>query len=242
MNEPVTFSCAGFQEAWVAVARHLASSNWETYNVVVHIRDTTLLDQDLHAAIEVFAEEAGILGPKHVAYTIFPHNLYRMRGSAERLYQAYNRIGGLYEFTQKKAKRWGTYFRRMIKYEKEGGAVNQLQNIISAIRSRTRLYRAAYTIVTQYPGEEMVRRLGSPCLNYIAVQLSPGSPALVGLMAVYRNHDFLTRAYGNYWGLCNLVHFFANETGLNPGPLTCISSHAFVDRERTLLRQFLEEI
>ena len=242
MNKPVTFICSSFQEAWLAVSRHLASSNWEAYNVVVHIQDTALLDQDLHAEIEALAHQADVRGPKHVAYTIFPHNLYRTRGSAEQLYQAYNRHGGLFEFTQKRAKRWGTYFRRMTKYEKDGGTVNQLHNIVSAIKSRGRLCRAAYTIIIQYPGGETILPLGGPCLNYITVQINPGPPALVGLMAVYRNHDFLKRAYGNYWGLCNLVHFFAKETGLNSGPLTCISSHAFVDQQRTLFRHFLQKI
>ena len=96
----------------------------------------------------------------------------------------------------------------MTHYNGPDGTVNQLNNIIAAIRDRENLSKAAYTIVIQEPGGETVRPLGGPCLNYIAVQAEPGQagqPLTLGLLAVYRNHDFLERAYGNYWGLCNLL-------------------------------------
>jgi thymidylate synthase len=62
----------------------------------------------------------------------------------------------------------------------------------------------------------------------------------LSLMCIYRNHDFLERAYGNYWGLLNLLKFLAHETNLNVGVLTCISSHAYVDKKKTELKNFLE--
>jgi hypothetical protein len=128
----------------------------------------------------------------------------------------------------------------MTRYEGHNGPVNQLGNIISAIRGRANLSKAAYTVVIQRPGGETIRPLGGPCLNYLAVQAEPGNRRQIGLLAVYRNHDFLERAYGNYWGLCNLVRFLAKEVGGDPGPLTCISSHAFVDKKKTALRAFVE--
>ena len=92
-------------------------------------------------------------------------------------------------------------------------------------------FKAAFTLKTQYVGGESVQRIGGPCLNYIAIQLERGQIREVGFLAVYRNHDFTERSYGNYWGLCNLLHFIAEQTNSSYGPLTCISSHAYISRE-----------
>jgi thymidylate synthase len=128
----------------------------------------------------------------------------------------------------------------MTQYSGRRGDENQLDNIIAAIKTRKTRCRAAYTIVIQYPGTETTQKMGGPCLNYLTVQIDPSPPTRLGMLAVYRNHDFLERAYGNYWGLCNLVKFLAHETGMNAGPLTCVSSHAFVAEKRAKFKRFLD--
>ena len=131
----------------------------------------------------------------------------------------------------------------MTYYETDRGVQNQLKNIIEAINGRPNIYKAAYTVVIQNPGGETIRPLGGPCLNYLAVQMeSLTSGASVGLLATYRNHDFLERAYGNYWGLCNLTCCLAGETNSQPGPVTCISSHAYVDRKKRPLSSLLDAL
>ena len=240
IDEPVTVVADDFQKAWLEVVRRLYSSKWELRNLVAHVKDPGAMDGGFHQQLETFVRAQNLLGPKHVAYTIFPHGLYRRRGGRE-LFTDYNRSGGFFE---RRKTGWGTYFRRMTQYGSANGLVNQLENIISAIRDRENLSKAAYTIVIQIPGGETVRPLGGPCLNYLAIQAERGGPdgntPTLGMLAVYRNHDFLKRAYGNYWGLCNLIRFLAAECGGTPGPLTCISSHAYVDAKRTELRAFVE--
>ncbi len=239
INEPVCVVTHDFQNAWLEVVRQLMSSHWELRNLVVHIKDPSAIGQGFHDKMEAFARAQTILGPKHVAYTIFPHRLYEGR-DAVGLFTAYNRRRGLFDRIKTG---WGTYFRRMTNYEGPDRPVNQLDNIISAIRDRENLSKAAYTIVIQRPGGETVRPLGGPCLNYLAVQAEPaqsGQPMTLGLLAVYRNHDFLKRAYGNYWGLCNLLRFLAQETGGVSGPLTCVSSHAYVSGKKTALKTLVE--
>jgi len=120
-----------------------------------------------------------------------------------------------------------------------GTVVNQLENIIEAVRTRSKVCRAAYTIMIASPGGETIQPRGGPCLNYIAVQLEPRPRLVLSLLAVYRNHDFLERAYGNYWGLCNLLRFLASEVEATPGPLTCVSSHAYVSGSKTALRALI---
>lgn len=242
INEPVAISKDGFQETWLDVVRLLVGSQWETRNLVVHIRDTRLLDQSLHRRMSDFAEQLELRSPRDVAYTIFPHGLYRKGRDAAAVFHAYNRKNGMYARLHKLTNDWGNYFRRMTHYRgKDGVVVNQLGSIITAIRDRSNLSRAAYTMVIQHPGGETIRPLGGPCLNYLAVQAEP-DPFTIGLLAVYRNHDFLERAYGNYWGLCNLTAFLAQEVGAAPGPLTCVSSRAYVEGNKVALRDFVGSI
>lgn len=242
INEPLGIVYESFQQAWLDVVQRLIASQWEVRNLIVQIKNPGMYDKTLNERIDEFARNRGLLAPRHVAYTIFPEGLYRDDADAERVFTRYNRPNGLYDRLHRRKKDWGTYFRRMTHYEgKKGTVVNQLGKIINALRDRKNISKAAYTIVIQYPGGETVRPQGGPCLNYLAVQAEP-DPLSVGLMAVYRNHDFLERAYGNYWGLCNLVRFIAEEVGGTPGPLTCVSSHGYVAGDKTALRTFVESI
>lgn len=196
------------------------------------------MDQPSHTRFDSFLRTVAPISPKAVAYTIFPFNMPRSFTARARLFSKY--ISKFYPWTRSQAHSgWGTYFHRMIAYPSTTTPVNQLENIISAINDRSSTSRAAYTIVIQRPGGETVRPLGGPCLNYIAVQIKKGNPNILSLLATYRNHDFLTRAYGNYWGLCELTKFIAHETNSRPGALTCVSSHAFVADHKPALAAFI---
>ncbi len=242
INAPVSITKPCFQTAWLEVVNRLRDNQWTLRNLIVHIKSPTTFCHDFHQNMSQFAEQIGLLGPKHVAYTIFPHKLYERTDNADLLYKSYNRHNGLFDRIQKRKRRWGSYFRRMTRYETKDGIVNQIDKIIRAINDRDNVSRAAYTILIQKPGGETVRPLGGPCLNYMAVQLERNDSVQLGLLAVYRNHDFLERAYGNYWGLCNLVSFLAKETGVAVGPLTCVSSHAYVSGKKTELRSFMDSL
>jgi len=243
INSPIIITKSCFQNAWLEVVRSLIKSKWKLRNLIVHIENTATFNQDFHQKICNFTQQIGLLGPKHVAYTIFPHKLYKRKENKQELFESYNRPNGLFDRLQKRKRSWGSYFRRMINYEIKPGIIqNQLKNIIQAINTRENTSTAAYTIIIQKPGGETVRPLGGPCLNYIAVQLEPSDPVQLGLLAVYRNHDFLERAYGNYWGLCNLMSFLAKETITTSGPLTCVSSQAYVSGKKTALRSLVDSI
>jgi hypothetical protein len=242
INEPLTVIEDGFQQAWGQAVHALSRSGWELRNLVVHIRNPGLLNVEFNENITEFARGTGLLPPKHVAYTIFPHGLWRNGREATALFNCYNRPGGMFERLHRRKRDWGTYFRRMTNYERDHQVVNQLENIIHAIQNRDHLHKAAYTILIQKPGGETIRPLGGPCLNYLAIQAEPQDPPRFGLLAIYRNHDFRERAYGNYWGLCNLLGFIAAAVNGTAGPVTCISSHAFVDTGRTALKALVDTL
>ena len=238
MLAPVVIEEISFQSAWIQAVEFLKQHQWNHHNLVVHVLDTQAFDKHIHDIVASFASNNNLRSPEHVASTIFPWKQYVSSVSAIELYSRYARI---YE-RSKKARRgtWGTYFNRMIGYQASDQRVNQLQNIIDAIRLRDQVHGSAYTIIIQHPGSETIRPLGGPCLNYLAVQIVDRTQ--IGILGVYRNHEFLERAYGNYWGLCRLIRFLAQETGLSPGPLTCVSSHAYVKDQKRNLISLLEEL
>jgi thymidylate synthase len=204
-------------------------------NLTVQILDPSAFDETFHAKFDRFTRSEDLLPAKDVAYTIFPHRLYARTGGGAALYKSYNRPRGMYERVKTG---WGTYFRRLTAYlppGSDGPAVNQLKKVVDRINARDAVYTAAYHMEIAYPGNETTRDRGGPCLNYIAVQLEP-DPRRLGLLCVYRNHDFLQKAYGNYWALCNLLRFLCDETGFDPGVLTCLSSHAYTDAAGVLRR------
>lgn len=236
MDVPHLIRQNSFQSAWKEAVAFLATKNWDYHNLVVQIDNPTIIDQNIHTAVTQFCGTNGVLKPKDVAYTIFPHKLYATYSNKADLFEAYNRKGGLFDRTRRRPKHgWGTYFNRMTAYSTHRGPVNQLDLIINAIRSRRNRCRAAYTILIPQPGGETARKMGAPCLNYLAVQCKNRA---LGILAIYRNHDFLERAYGNYWGLCNLTKFLAAETSSTPGTVTCISSHAYAQKHRRALSNF----
>jgi thymidylate synthase len=245
IDEPSTIVADSFQQVWTKVVKTLAENDWERRNLMVQVKNPCAFDEGLHQNLEAFCRQVGILGPRHVAYTIFPQEFFSRNQRAEHLFNGYNRRNGLYERLQRRYARhgsWGTYFRRMTYYDGGGTPVNQLENVIRAINTRENVSKAALTIVIQKPGGETTRPLGGPCLNYLAIQAERNADTTLGLLAVYRNHDFLQKAYGNYWGLCNLLRFLARETGMVAGPVTCISSHAYVDKHKPALRAFVENL
>jgi len=239
---PTSIEQNSFQKAWLAASRYLMSSKWEARNLVVAVKDTTVLERGIHDKYTAFCRKCGLLTPKQVAYTIFPYKIARRRQGQE-LYDTYNRPHGMFERLMNiKRNVWGNYFRRFTHYEGHKGTVNQIAEIITKLNQRSRVYRSAYTMIVQQPGTETTMALGGPCLNYVAFQVEPGEQNTIGLLAVYRNHDFLKRAYGNYLGLIALQGFVCRETKTVPGPLTCISSHAYVEKKRNEFREFLESM
>lgn len=72
--------------------------------------------------------------------------------------------------------------------------------------------------------------LGFPCLSHVTFKrVASDAGHAVNMTAVYRSHHYCARALGNLLGLGQLLSFVAQESGLAPGTLTCLSSHAELD-------------
>jgi thymidylate synthase len=242
MNKPIVICENSFQIAWAQAIRKLCANHWEAWNVIVQINHPEHFNEDINNLLEYFVKinktkDNNLIPQKHIAHTIFPQRFYKYGISKDILYNKYWRFFN--RPREKPRPGWGTYFARMIKYPTPTDDIDQLGNIIKNINNRPKNYGASYTIIIPCPDRDINKTIGAPCLNYITIQTeripNHNNTKIINMLAVYRNHDFTRRTYGNYFGLCNLLKYIAHETNSQVGTLTCVSSHAFVPIYRSVL-------
>ena len=168
-----------------------------------------------------------------VTNTIFPYRLFK-RSNGLSVQAFYDKHLALYKrgkklHTKNKSK-WGNYFLRFTSFGKDGK--NQLQNIIDRINERAKKYSACYMMHVSSPDlDNNTRNMANPCLQYVQFEQQGKT---INMTAVYRNHDFNTKALGNYIGLSRLLEFVCDQTGCNVGSLTCHSIHYYLKNQRSV--------
>jgi len=229
-------------QAWLDGTELLQQQPGNTaFNVVLDISAPLMLgeqDRAVLAKVDRFLAAHGKNHLQTVANTIFPESLYRRYG-ADGVFKVYP--GKVYPIL-KKDNPWGTYVHRMVRRENRAGkVVNPLENVITALKTEIRgrgPKRARYELGMTDPFMDISiadpalpsanKAIGGPCLSHLSFKLDPAS-GQVRLVAFYRSHYYIERALGNLVGLARLLSFVANEAGVSPGPLTCISSYARID-------------
>jgi thymidylate synthase len=229
-------------QAWLdGMELLLQQPGYTAFNVVLDIASPLAIgDQDrtVLAKVDQFLAGHGKNRLQTVANTIFPESLYRRYGT-EGVFQVYpTRVYPVL----KKDNRWGTYVYRMVRREDSAGKViNPLERVIAALKTESQSRnpkRSRYELGMTEPFTDISiadptlpfakQAIGGPCLSHLSFKLDPAS-GQVRLIAFYRSHYYVERALGNLVGLARLLSFVANEVGLEPGPLTCISSYAQID-------------
>jgi hypothetical protein len=235
-------SCA---RAWVAAASALIESGNESYNVVIDVEDPWNHDDRDNAVITLvdkFLRAHDANPVVTVANTIFPQSLYQKYGSPDFYAVDHRDFDSL-----TKTKRWGRYFERMTRHRKaEGGTYNPLQNLIDKLQRQENAgvsYKAAYELAVYDPLLDGRSLYGGQCLSFLSFKLHPERGLM--LTAMYRNHTYITRCLGNLIGLGRLQAFMAKEAMVKLGSLTCISTHAELDRGKgwgiTEARKLIEQ-
>ncbi len=216
--------------------RQLLDTFIDEYNQRQHAK------QQLNAGTKQTARKI-LFSVDTVATTLFPQALYNSQHEDARtfLYSHYEQsFSVLKRFSPN---RYGTYFHRMVAYPHGNETINQLEHIIQRLQKQLRSpnpLSSAYEIginevddidsedavaeaVRVYAPDRDTRLLGFPCLSHISLTLFKQQ---LHLTALYRNQQFIGRAYGNYVGLSRLLSFLCQEVGCEPGELVCIASHA----------------
>lgn len=217
-------SCA---RAWVAAASAVIDAGDEAFNVIIGVDDPTRYDgrdNDVINSVDRFLKNYKHAPIATVANTIFPEALYREFGPTE-FYAEYLRV-----FDRLTSKRWGRYFERMIQRpdpKQTGETYNPLKTLIGKLQRQTGA-RAAYELALYNPDIDRNQFRNMPCLSHLSFKRHPDRT--LSLTALYRNHTYISRCLGNLIGLGRLQAFVAAQSGLKVGPLTCISTHAEVDK------------
>ncbi|MGH2637714.1 MAG: hypothetical protein ACRDF4_00240, partial [Rhabdochlamydiaceae bacterium] len=126
---------------------------------------------------------------------------------------------------------WGTYFQRLIAFGTSNR--NQLEESIIKLSSWQTEQVAAHYFHLSSREIDSPRKMGGPCWQYAQLKVKDGK---ITMTAVYRNHDFFEKAFGNYIALGQLLQFISSEADLEPGLLICHSIHAFCKNANHLER------
>lgn len=165
-----------------------------------------------------------------VSETIFPESLYQFfNWNRTDLYNQYlENLSRLKKIDSGNSH--GTYFERLIAYECSNSKVNQLELIISSLKTNNIKRRSKLQASIFDPEKDHTKGMfqGFPCLQHVTFYKSKeGGLVLNGFYAL----QFLyRRAYGNWLGLINLGKFVANEAGLNFERLNCYVGVEYLDK------------
>jgi len=238
----IAITAPNLSEGWLQAFEKLLDVGGEAVNVAVSIEHPVVEHEAMRSSLDEFVTSCGSNNgqPLHairtVANTIFPQAFYLPRLGDEARAHLYE-MQRLASRVDRRRNRSGTYFDRLIDWRGPAGAVNQLDVAIDRIRAVRRRGHSvgnafeleldegpatAFSLPVYSAGKDN-RIMGFPCLSHISLSLFDDR---VHMTALYRNHEWVRRAYGNYLGLAQLMSFIAVEAGTDVGELLCVSSHA----------------
>jgi hypothetical protein len=206
-------------------------SGHEANNVIIDVEDpivdATRADP-IVAAVDEFltAQRKSVFA---VANTIFPLSIYQRYGTPK-FFDVFNT-----KIFQKvrKSEHWsGYYFERMTSLPtRSGKPLNPLWNIVKRLRDFDdhRSYNKYEMAIFDAERDVDRSRYGGQCLSFLSFKVLPGENKRLGLTAIYRNHFYTEKLLGNLIGLGRVMNFVVQESGLELGPLTVISTHAQID-------------
>ncbi len=229
--------CTSNGDAWLRAVDYVdARDGHQSRNIVIEVDDPIVeseTDKAVRDLLDKFLVASGLKNTRSTANLIFPQSIYARHGNPE-FYARYEKA-----FPRLKRGSWGTYFNRMMTGSTVGHGENRLRNLVGKI-AREAAADATHGNALELPitgvdadistydaGRDENRLIGGPCLSHLSFKLV--NKTTLDLTAVYRNHYYIQRLYGNLLGLGWLMKFVADETGVNLGGLTVISTHAIID-------------
>lgn len=172
-----------------------------------------------------------------VAEVLFPLECLATTGNVQtKLEAGLAKIRRLRRSARKSLSGWSdTYFERLVgQHAQANGKIKPIgQNRVAAIIEKANSwngdFHAAFYAHTTH-GRDKLRKRGAPCLQYVQFELLQGKG--LRLFAVYRSHDFINKALGNFVGLQRLGEFVAAETDRTLKEVTVISLNPFVGTKK----------
>jgi hypothetical protein len=256
-----TFTVSGpdISTAWIRACRSLDRiATHRAYHTTVLIDDPTHDDLEVRAELDRVLESKGMQPVRTIANTLFPAALAKTTNSHAVLTERYK---ALYPSLKRmhRGNRRGTYFGRLIDYPGANGSIDQIGAVIRRLQQqmstsgpKTACYEASLVDPASDPAEPSTvsvpvmapgadnSTMSFPCLSHCSFQLDRAGQ--LHLVAVYRSHYMVERAYGNYVGLGELMAHIAHAAGLRVGVLTVVAGYAQLDNDCiTRIRPLLAE-
>lgn len=174
---------------------------------------------------------------REVIKTIFPYDLAQRFSDRQDLYREYLLRHDRAMSFRRNRQKWGTYFERLVRFPGHP-ETNQLETVITKLRNWQSRSKASLVFHLSTPARDTPRTRGSPCWQFGEILWH--SENRLDFVVVYRNHDFLNKALGNFIGLGLLLNFICTASGRKPGRLICHSVHAEIDGTKKALRALAE--
>ncbi len=229
-------------EAWVLAMEHLLNQqDGRDFNVVLSIGRPGEEIKAVTKTVDALAEAKQSRSTMENANAIWP---YVLAPPGRELTEVVKRIKDFAVPLIKSAnsRHADSYVQRIVGWRsRDGGAeVPQLETLIA--RMRAEMTKAApksscYEVAVFSPGLD-AGYMSFPCLSHLSFKLDYRRRKL-HLTALYRNHHYISHAYGNLLGLGRLMNFVAEQVGVGVGELVTVSTHADgeVNKGRQLLRE-----
>ena len=159
----------------------------------------------------------GVDSIRNVANTIFPERQLSSFSSRADFYSHFAQVYSRGGRARRNRYAWGTYYQRLTDYGDLH--LNQLERAVACMCRWQTPSLTAFVFHLSAADRDGPRKRGAPCLQYIEL-LDHGLNGL-GLVAVYRNHDYFGKVLGNLIGLSRLIRFVCDATGRHSGSLVC---------------------
>ncbi|RZK12939.1 MAG: thymidylate synthase [Flavobacterium sp.] len=215
---PEVMTGTNLSDAWCAVVKKILDNpGKEITPLVLSITDFSETNR-VRESLDNHLKQNNEHSIDTVASTIFPSELYALcKRDRSALYKQYKKnLPRIYKLDKNNLK--GTYFERLIAYDKEK---NQLEIIISSIINDPSVRRSKLQASVFDPRFDHTDGpyQGFPCLQQISFYKNSTGGLI--LNSFYAIQLLYRKAYGNWLGLINLGKFIAHETNLKFEQLNC---------------------
>jgi hypothetical protein len=222
-------------EAWVLASRRLLNGAHAENSLILDISNPSLVrprDLAVSRKLDAFLIRHEAYTSHTVAETIFPGAAFRKYGR-DGVFRVYP--DEIFPTIKKHADvEWGTYAGRMLclRTDTKGREYRPLERCLLKMQDKkgrkTSAYELAFgTDISTYEDDvDSLPRMGRPCLSHLSFKLVDGR---LDLIAMYRLHYYVQKAYGNLLGLARLQQFMATEVGVATGSLVCHSTRAEIE-------------
>ena len=214
---------------WVDAMEYLVECDGgKDFNLVIAIQKPCVEIPEATRAIDELAKALGLKSTMENANAIWPSFFARPNRKSAEVFADMERYA-IPAIKSACRNRHDSYVERLVAWRSVESAapVPQLQNVLARIKSEQRNSApksSSYEVSVYSPGLDS-GYMSFPCLSHLSFKYDHRR-GLLHLTALYRNHTYLSHAYGNFIGLGRLIQFVCRETETSPGELVSISTHA----------------